>query len=293
MTIGATDHQQPRIHYEVIAGPPPPPEIILTRPLLDGETSFSSIYGPSVPMTSAVIPPQHQLYTQIPTKQYIPSAAGDMIKLEVDCTTAPSSTKSVLCQPTYVNNIIYPRFPLNGNNSKVYGNILPGMSHTMSSGRTLPIQQIPYIQENMRSQKFTDTAASVAMEFQSLHVTSNTELSNQKSNNQSSNQLEEVTLGNLHHTLTKVEVSSSGALKQPAFLPRETSITPLEDFERNTENCYTLMTNAEGTEAISMNSSILSDNQVTTPTISSINANHFVQGNQAYDWNDVKKVISS
>ena len=73
MSIGSID-QQPKIRYEVITGQPNQPEIILSRPVLDSNTSIS---GQTVAMMPQILHPQQPHFvTQIPTKQYISSQSA-------------------------------------------------------------------------------------------------------------------------------------------------------------------------------------------------------------------------
>ena len=200
MSIGSID-QQPKIRYEVIPGQPNQPEIILTRPLLDANTSVTSISGQPVAMMPQIIPPQSQFVTQIPTKQYIPSqtaiplmlpesgnngersisypinvmstSTGSMIKLEVTCSTASSSPKHVLCQPTYVNDVVYPKFPVVGMNSKIYENMLPeGMPVATCS-------TVKYPNVSLTTTNFTSNARTVPIQ----HISGNIDIRNQGKKN--------------------------------------------------------------------------------------------------------------
>ena len=222
---------------------------------------------PFIPVTTSIA----ERIMAFPTDSNSTSTNNNMAELKVHGVAASSLHKHVVCQPTYVNNTIYPKISEISNSSKIYGNVAPGIPQTMTSaetifenglqtagnleshGRALPIEQFSFDQDSgsRKSTTFSNTASSVAMELQSLRVTSETEISDQKSDIKRSNQIQEGGVRSVPHTLTEV-VLSSGAFGQPSLLSELRSMAP---FERSSENCYTLLTNARNDGNISLNSS--------------------------------------
>ena len=152
MGIGSVDHQT-KFRYELMTGQQPPPEIILTRPLVDSNISVGNFSGQNVSLMPQILP-QPQFIAQIPTKQYIssqsgipvllteggvigdksisipiseiPSSAGDMITVASTVSLTPSN--NMVTVPTYANNIIYPKVSGASTTSKIYGGALPATS---------------------------------------------------------------------------------------------------------------------------------------------------------------------
>ena len=152
MGIGSVD-QQTKLRYELMTGQQPPPEIILTRPLVDSNISVGNFSGQNVSLMPQILP-QPQFIAQIPTKQYIssqsgipvllaegggigeksisipisdiPSSAGDMITVASTVSLTPSN--NMVTVPTYANNIIYPKLSGASTTSKIYGGALPATS---------------------------------------------------------------------------------------------------------------------------------------------------------------------
>ena len=152
MGIGSVD-QQTKLRYEFMTGQQPPPEIILTRPILDSNISVGNFSGQNVSLMPQIIP-QPQFITQIPTKQYISSQSGipvlltegggigeksisipiseisssdgDMITVASTAPLTPSNT--MVTVPTYANNMIYPKLSGASTASKIYGGALPATS---------------------------------------------------------------------------------------------------------------------------------------------------------------------
>ena len=332
MSIGSID-QQPKIRYEVITGQPNQPEIILSRPVVDPNS------GQTVAMMPQIIHPQQpQFVTQIPTKQYLSSqptipfilpetgnngerniaypinvmstSADPVIKLEVTCTTAPSSPNHVLCQPTYVNDMIYPKFPVTSGNSKMYENILPELppivnpittkypnvtltpTNIIQNSRTVPIQHIPgnIDFEKMRGIRIADSATSVAMDLQSLYVASNIGSSNKVSNNLPSTQIDDMKMGTLNQALTKMVVDCSGTNNKSPYTALEASIASLGAVERNSQIYSTLSTNTGINDDVSLRSSATDDNQPAVTMTSSINVDLDPQIKEIRQSNDSIKV---
>ena len=152
MGIGSVD-QQTKLRYELMTGQQPPPEIILTRPLVDSNISVGNFSGQNVSLMPQILP-QPQFIAQIPTKQYISSqsgipvlltegggigdksisipiseissSAGDMITVASTASLTPSN--NMVTVPTYANNIIYPKLSGASTTSKIYGGALPATS---------------------------------------------------------------------------------------------------------------------------------------------------------------------
>ena len=152
MGIGSAD-QQTKLRYELMTGQQLPPEIILTRPLVDSNISVGTFSGQNVSLMPQILP-QPQFIAQIPTKQYIssqsgipvllaegggigeksisipisdiPSSAGDMITVASTVSLTPSN--NMVTVPTYANNIIYPKLSGASTTSKIYGGALPATS---------------------------------------------------------------------------------------------------------------------------------------------------------------------
>ena len=152
MGIGSAD-QQTKLRYELMTGQQPPPEIILTRPVLDSNISVGNFSGQNVALMPQILP-QPQFIAQIPTKQYIssqsgipvllaegggigeksisipiseiPSSAGDMITVASTISLTPPN--NMVTVPTYANNIIYPKLSGANTASKIYGGALPATS---------------------------------------------------------------------------------------------------------------------------------------------------------------------
>ena len=152
MGIGSAD-QQTKLRYELMTGQQLPPEIILTRPLVDSNISVGNFSGQNVSLMPQILP-QPQFIAQIPTKQYISSqsgipvlltegggigdksisipiseissSAGDMITVASTVSLTPSN--NMVTVPTYANNIIYPKLSGASTTSKIYGGALPATS---------------------------------------------------------------------------------------------------------------------------------------------------------------------
>jgi hypothetical protein len=318
MSIGSID-QQPKMRYEVITGQPNQPDIILSRPVLDANASVTSISGQTVTMMPQILHQQQpQFITQIPTKQYISSqpsipfilpearyngernisypinvmttSADPVIKLEVTCSTAPSSPNHVLCQPTYVNDITYPKFHATSGSSKMYQNMIP--TNIMPNSRAVPIPHIPgnIDFDKMRGIRMADSATSVAMDIQSLYVASNIGSSNKVSYNFPSSQLDDMKIGTLNQALTKMVVDCSGTNNNSPYAGLETSLASLEAVERSSQIYSALSRNTGINDDVSLRSSTADDNQTAVTMTSSPNVDLDPQTKEIRQSNDSIKV---
>ena len=240
----------------------------------------------------------------------ISTDACDLIKWDINNTPTAPSLKPVISQlGSVTKGMMYPRFPVSCNNAVARGDVLSGLSHInnpsdpkfgnllqtarilTSTGQNLSVQHVLNTQEieTMKSQKYADTAASVAMELQSMCVTSNAEMTSKNMDIQFSNEMAEMTLGNIHHALTKVDTARSGVDSQATMLHGEAQ-TSSGDFGKSHQNCYTLMANAKISDGFIHTTPILTENQVTVSKTTDSNVSHLLQGNLLYGSNNIKKV---
>ena len=305
----ASMEQQPKIRYEVITGSQHQPEIVLARPVLNTDNGLCGISGQTVAMMPPIISSQPQFLTQIPSQHYITSqsgvplvlpetasneenvlsfptnvaftSAGGMIKLEVGCTSSLSS-RHVPSHSTYVNSILQPKCSLYGSSSKLYANLIPGVSSIKNHSelnhpsvstipanpgpvtRTVPIQYIPTISgiDKGRELRFADSTASVAMDLQSLYVSSKME----------------------------TPVISSGASIRSTFAPLDESTPTFTTVERNYGNHDVLPTNASVCKNIAMSSPIMTNTPINVLTTSAISAGMALEGKQNRNLSILSKV---
>ena len=302
MNIGALD-PTPKVRYELLTGAQPTPEIILTRPVIEQNTTISKPHGQTVAMMSALGPSQSQLVTaQIPTKQYISSqpgaipilisetgsesniasypirvvpasgAPGDMIKLEVTCSSALSpASNNVMTQPGIIADNIYSKFSLNGS----------------TSHGAPPLQHIPagLDIEKLRGLRLTDSVPT-SMAIQTLNNAQTIERSNPLLDHMSIGNFEKDKTGVSNYAATKMDVGySNSQIRSPFVMSNNVAHTVTSMAERSTGEYIMSPTTASIGSGVSHASSMPMPLHYSTSDSSRVN-NQFVlndKGHQVYN----------
>ena len=302
MNIGALD-PTPKVRYELLTGAQPTPEIILTRPVIEQNTTISKPHGQTVAMMSALGQSQPQLVTaQIPTKQYISSqpgaipilisetgsepniasypirvvpasgAPGDMIKLEVTCSSALSpASNTVMTQPGIIADNIYSKFSLNGS----------------TSHGAPPLQHIPagLDIEKLRGLRLTDSVPT-SIAIQSLNNAQTIGQSNPLLDYMSIGNIEKDKTGVLNHAATKMDVGyPNSQIRSPYIMSNNIAQSVTSMAERSSGEYITPPTITSNGSGVSHASSMPMPLHYSTSDSSRVN-NQFLlndKGHQVYN----------